>query len=891
MAQHGERVEQLLAEALAAYDQGGEAALETFVAAHPQDRTVLQRGIARCREMGMLGERTPVRDFPEQLGEFRLLQRLGGGGMGVVYEAEQQSLGRRVALKVIRPELLFFEGARERFRREIEAVARLSHPAVVPVLASGEQEGVPWYAMELLNGRTAQQVCTALAGRDPAELDGSVLRSLLDGAPAEATDPFAGAWWKVCLRLIHAVSLGVRHAHLRGIVHRDIKPSNVMITPHGTAVLLDFGVATVAGAHEFTRTGNTPGSPAFMSPEQLRGDAVDERTDVYSLAATLWQMLALAPAFRGVDDLQRIRDGDLPRLRARNREVPIELELVIRKAMDRDRERRYADMEAFGADLQAVLQRRPIKARRLGLGLRLVRWCQRHRVTATALAAILLAATTVPAVFAVRERAVNEELGIARQLAEQSLDETLTALNSVLVRLGGAKLRHVPMAEVVAIESLQDAANMYRRLLPKHPDHARLRQQGARCLDSLAAALRRGGRLAESVAVSREAFALLGGDSVDEPDGIVDGRAHVAMNLAGLMVNEGDWTGGAEFLAKAERDFAAVADDPAYRISAIRGRGELASMRSLLPPAATDPLQKVACLEESVRLAREWCALAPDDPEARVTEIRRIDNLATLFVQQKREDEAQTMLQDALAKARAVPVDARVLPSPKQVLAAVLETLGTLEMNRRDIHAEESLGECLQLREELAREFPANHDLRCELGAAAHNLGLLYYRTQRDELALAQFERARDLQRSVLAESPTRQLALDYLQQTLQMNGTCLIQVARREALVRNAAELGGLKQRPTALRTAARHYLRAIELLARETVADAERLRGDYAEQAMALLLEAEAAGWGSGSRFDEAVYAPLQQDPRFAALKERIAARLAAKGDAAAKPPAQDR
>ncbi|MFO1076425.1 MAG: bifunctional serine/threonine-protein kinase/formylglycine-generating enzyme family protein [Planctomycetota bacterium] len=422
----GDRLEELLAAALEAFDRGGDEAMAAFVAQHPEEQAALRRGIARCREMGMLGGGGPARDFPDRLGEFRLLRRLGGGGMGVVFEAEQTSLSRRVALKVIRPELLYFEGARERFRREIQAVARLSHPAVVPVLASGEQDGVPFYVMELLAGRTAQDIVAGLAGRDPAQLDGSCLREVLDAADAEATDPFHGTWWQVCARLVHAVALGVRHAHVRGIVHRDIKPSNVMITPHGQAVLLDFGVASVAGSREFTRSGSTPGSPAFMSPEQLRGDAVDERTDVYSLGATLWHLLALAQPFRGVDDLQRIVAGDLPSLRAKNREVPRELELVVRTATDRDRERRYSDMEAFANDLQAVLRRRPIRARRLGLGLRAWRWSQRHRAAATLLGTLVLVGAALPGLLAWRERAANRELAAANATIQRRADDVLS---------------------------------------------------------------------------------------------------------------------------------------------------------------------------------------------------------------------------------------------------------------------------------------------------------------------------------------------------------------------------------------------------------------------------------------------------------------------------------
>ncbi|HEU4419458.1 MAG TPA: hypothetical protein VFT55_11005, partial [Planctomycetota bacterium] len=144
-------LECLLAEALARFDEGGEAAMAAFVTAQAVHATALERGIRRCREMGMLGPRPGAStSFPERLGEYRLLRRIGGGGMGVVYEAVQEPLERHVALKIIRPELLYFEGARERFRREIDAIAKLEHPAIVSVYFAGEHEGVPFFTMELI---------------------------------------------------------------------------------------------------------------------------------------------------------------------------------------------------------------------------------------------------------------------------------------------------------------------------------------------------------------------------------------------------------------------------------------------------------------------------------------------------------------------------------------------------------------------------------------------------------------------------------------------------------------------------------------------------------------------------------------------------------------------
>jgi hypothetical protein len=209
-------IEDLLAEALARYDQGGDEAVAEFVQEHPAQRTALQRGIERCRSLGMLGT-TATRDFPERLGEFRLVRRLGSGGMGVVYEAEQTSLNRRVALKVVRPELLFFEGARERFRREIDAIAKLEHPAIVSVYFAGEHEGVPFFTMELIAGATIEQACTRMQGRDPATLRGDDLRAL--AASEHATgELFMGAWWEAAVRVAQQIALGLRHAHLRGAI-------------------------------------------------------------------------------------------------------------------------------------------------------------------------------------------------------------------------------------------------------------------------------------------------------------------------------------------------------------------------------------------------------------------------------------------------------------------------------------------------------------------------------------------------------------------------------------------------------------------------------------------------------------------------------------------------
>ena len=875
-------LEALLAEALAAFDDGGEAALERFLAAHAAQRTALERGLARCRELGLLGAPANARDFPERLGEFRLLRRLGSGGMGVVYEAEQASLGRRVAIKVVRPELLYFEGARERFRREIEAIARLSHPAIVPVLASGEQDGLPWYAMELLHGRTAHELCAALRGRDPADLRGEDLRAALAAEPGTATDPFAGNWWQACVRIVHTVALGVRHAHLRGIVHRDIKPSNVMLLPDGRTVLLDFGVAMVTGGREFTRTGNTPGSPAFMSPEQLRGSAVDERTDVYSLAATLWQMLTLEPPFAGKDALQRLRDGDAPPLRSRNREVPPELELVVRTAMDADRERRYADVAAFADDLQAVLQRRSIRARRLGAGLRTWRWCQRHRVTATALATLCLAALLLPALLAWRERATNRELEAAIARADLNFTASLDAIDAMLVTLANDQLRFVPAAEAATVDALQHACQLYDALLVDNPSHARLRHDACVAYSRLAANLQRLGRVERAITTYRRALELIGTGALADVE-LVEARASANLNLAALWKEFGDTAQLALALPHAARDYEQVAAEPRRRSAASYGLAQVANLRAELPDVAADPAAVTATLEQAIALARQALALQPGHAEYAAALVRYLDNLATHLHDQRQSERAEPLLDEALATVRTLPATARIWPERDVLESDVLETLGNVYQRRGDARTQPTLTACVELRQRAVDRHPDDIELATRLGGALHNLARTWCgddATPADlERSLAYLERAIALERGVLRASPQFERARLFLTLHLRLRGNSLARLGRRAALEQVAEELASDVGNANHQRAVARFWLRAMAM-----PDDGATVPRDHRALALQALLAAERAGWRHRSRLDEPVYAPLAELPEFQALRQRLAEAAAAEP---ARPP----
>lgn len=860
------RAEDLLAEALATWDAGGDEALAAFLAAHPDHADVLRRGVRRCQEMGLLGRPDREREFPDRLGDFHLLRRLGGGGMGVVYEAEQVQLGRRVALKVIRPELLFFEGARERFRREVDAIAKLSHPAIVPVLAFGEHEGVPYFAMELLPGATVEEVCAAVRGRDPAELSGRDLRAAVSSLHQDATDEaFAGAWWQACARMTLQVALGLRHAHLRGIVHRDVKPSNVMVTPHGQAVVLDFGVAQVGPARDLTRSGATPGSPAFMSPEQIRGDATDERTDIYSLGATLWQLLSLRRPFPEQRLQEAIQYGHLSSLRAHNRSVPRELELVLRTAMDRDRERRYGDIGAFAADLQAVLQRRPIAARPLGLGLRTVRWCQRHRVAATALAALTVGAAAIPAVLAWQQRRTNAILRAEQVRTQQSLDTSLDALHAVLVRLGNDKLRNVPLAEEIAHGALMDAAALYRQVLQQHPGNTRARVQGGRALHALAMSFERQGKSREAIDTCREAIAVLEGEHTDCPPAQIDVRAHAKMSLGSSLANLDARADALAALDAAERDYLAAGRTPAFLAESLRGRAMLRATRSTIldEDKQTDFVE--ATLREAVELQRQAVASGDSldkDPGLVVT---HLTNLAKFLARRHRDAEARAVYEESLVAAQALPRDKGGWPPADVTVAEIQEGLGNVLRSSDPTVAEDYLVAALATRERVAAQFPNNVTFRIELGGTLHNVGTCVFRRGDVAAALGWFERARGCQEQALARVPRSRQSKLYLANHLGMLGCCQAKLGRHDDVVATAEAMAKLGDEARYAVEAARLYLRAYDLVA----------RGELADAAMQQLLRAEQHGLGDVRDLQDDLFVPLHERADWAELLQRLRAR----------------
>ncbi len=839
---------------------------------HPAHASELRRRFELLRATGLYqdtDEAPPaIPDLPTQLGEFRLLRRLGSGGMGVVFAAEQGSLGREVAIKVVRPEFLFSPAARERFRRESEAIAKLEHPAIIPVLTHGEERGVPYYVMPLLRGSPADEVIRQFAGRDPRRLTAADLHgAIIHGDDRQATAAFAGTWWEACVRLMRHVALGLQHAHSRGIVHRDVKPSNIMLTTDGRALLFDFGLAHVRDDARITRSGAAPGSPAYMSPEQVRGRATDERTDVYSLAATLHHLLSLSCPFPIHDDevlRARILAGTSEPLRHLG--LPRELQLVLAAAMDVDREQRHASAAALAEDLQAVLERRPILARRLPMGLRLRRWCSRNRTAAVGVAALLALAAIVPGALWLQQRATNAALHAQTEKAqnqatraERNFARSLTVIDEMLLRVGDEKLRNLPAAQAVAAELMQQAVDYFDLAAAEESDASGFRQRHIFAIQRLAAMRMDLGELATAEALAERSLQML------RKDGGVAGtdrarRAQAGMTLAVARLRGGKLNEAMAAVDVAEQELR----DPPPDMEEVPGvRGRIATTRAGILEQCGDAAGARAAFTAALVAFREQARRG--GPGARREAAVGAYNLARMLRRDNDTDAARELLAEATASLEGVDEHEGVWPTAAMIRALVQAELGLVHKAAGDLAGcANALTEAIAQGERLAARYPAVARLRRDLGGNRCNLAAVFtsrrdFATSRGLLvvAVAELERA-------LRDEPGDGQTAKYLHNARQSLCAVLRESGDWAALADAAREFGRLPGEPAGPRGAARHLLRCAEQATGEAAAG---LR----EEALLLLLESERRGWGS-AKLDDVLYLPLQTDSRFVALRVRI-------------------
>ena len=344
-----------------------------------------------------------------ELPGYVILEVIGRGGMGVVYKARQIGLDRLVALKMVLAGAHASPEELARFAIESQAVAQLQHPGIVQIYEVGEHDGLPYFSLEFVAG-------------------GSLAKKI--GGKPQPTREAAG--------MVRALALAMREAHRRNIIHRDLKPANVLLTPDGQPKITDFGLAKRLDADsQQTHTGAIMGTPSYMAPEQAWGQThqIGPLTDLYALGAILYEMLVGRPPFQGATPLETLElartQEPVPPTRLQPK-IPVDLETICLKCLQKDPAKRYTDASALAEDLQRFLEGRPILARPVGAVERLVRWCRRNpkiAALAATVAALLVKVTAVSSYAAVRLAASNKAESAARDAAETNERAAIKARN------------------------------------------------------------------------------------------------------------------------------------------------------------------------------------------------------------------------------------------------------------------------------------------------------------------------------------------------------------------------------------------------------------------------------------------------------------------------------
>jgi serine/threonine-protein kinase len=538
--------------------------------------------------------------LPERLGDFRILREVGRGGMGIVFEAEQESLGRHVALKVLPSHALLNPRHLQRFLREARSAAKLHHTNIVPVFGVGEGEGLHYYVMQFIAGTGLHEVINELRrlkatnAPDKHELEippvpGSLLavtRGLLTGqfaaSPSQhpvatngsndsrvldtplpvARDLQAGSsilsgsgrnFPKEVARVGLQVAEAMHYAHGQGVLHRDIKPSNLLLDVQGTVWVTDFGLAkAMADSDNLTNEGDVLGTLRYMAPERFRGRS-DARSDLYALGLTLYELLTLRPAFDEEDRDRLIHQvtTEVPcRPRVINAEIPRDLETIVLKAIEHDPSRRYEDADDLAKDLERFLADRPIMARPVSALERAWKWAQRKPAVASLLAALTVALVVGFAGITWQWREAVAARDKERQNEAKARTNFLHALktvNTFCTQVSEEQLLDQPGMQPLRQRLLKLAQQYYQKFQREQGNDPGVTGEGPQRADpelakELAATFMRSGDIADELGDATGAFQahLLAKDILEELCRADSKNSKLQVQLARCLIRLGD---------------------------------------------------------------------------------------------------------------------------------------------------------------------------------------------------------------------------------------------------------------------------------------------------------------------------------------------------------------
>lgn len=638
--------------------------------------------------------------IPKTLGEFRLEREIGRGGMGIVYEARQASMDRRVALKLLPLAATLDDRQIARFKNESRAAGALHHPNIVPVYSVGETDGIHFYAMQLIDGQSVDHGIRRQQDTDRSQ-------------PPDARGK-AECWksedWQSIVRWAIDAAEALHAAHETGVIHRDIKPSNLMIDRAGKIWVTDFGLARCQSDSSLTRSGDVIGTMRYMSPEQAGGQSawVDGRTDIYSLAVTVYEMLSLRQACPGDDGPSILKAIDqnlvVPLCQICER-IPRDLETVIAKAMSKSRDDRYETSRAFADDLRRVLAGEPTLARPATIVDRISRFSSKHKsgvllaVLVCALGFVGFAIST--ALIAAEKRVSDLNLDRAQQsdrLARNAVDR----LGSQMAEL----LAGVPSAEPVRRQLLQETLRYYQTFAEASADTPELRRDLAITygkIGTLQDELRSNANAVEALRKSERLYGELAGENASDTATLLDWSIS-QNNLAESLHRAGELKEAAVFFARA-----------------IKTQEQLAKLQS--------------------------------DPNHRIQLATTLNNLGSLLTATGASNEAE---QAYLRSVELLTPADELTPHPDQQdqLAAVLANLSALLAENRPQSAIHFARQALDKQTSRLEQDGGNAKLARQVIVTLQTIAMAYSHEDRHESAVGSYQQAVDIGRQLLSRWP-----------------------------------------------------------------------------------------------------------------------------------------
>jgi tetratricopeptide (TPR) repeat protein/predicted Ser/Thr protein kinase len=725
---------------------------------------------------------------PRWFGDFELIREVGRGGMGVVYEAREAPLDRRVALKVM-PDGPLTTLQVERFRREAAAAGRLHHRGIAAVFRVGEHGGTHFIAMEFVDGDNLAAV---------------IARRIAEGVGTDS------GWIHRVTDIVAAVAEALSYAHEHGVVHRDIKPHNIVLASSGEVRVVDFGLAKDFGRDSVTQTGESAGTPDYMSPEQVRGGVVDGRSDVFSLGAVLYELLTLQRPFAGSnlhETLSAILNRSPSPPNAIERRVSRDLATVCMKALEKEPAARYGSMAAFARDLRHVQHGEAIEASPPTAWVRLVKTVRRHPAASLAALFAILAIVVAPLSFAwyyklANDRIAAEQRETARQrdrLAEQQR-ETARQRDLVSSVLHEARDTLDEIADLSDPDAGEDRSGFRRDVLESivaFYESVRDAAEGDSSLRTDAAhAEERLGTLLEVLYEPERAerhlrAAVAALDSiVDERSGLPSAASRAASarrRLGRFLTNQNRATEGRAELSEAIAMFERALADPELD-------SEPGARRSTLVEAARAYLERADLDIDSARYSESAGA-----DFARATELfdaipeRDRQDVLTLIVagaygsrsewraSQGDRDGARADLETVLELIE--PFAGRKELTARRHLLSLARRCGRIQDQLGDLEAAKaSFRRAIDLADRLASQYPTFVSHRHSAGGARFDLGVARARSGNLEAALDVFEEAREIAREIIVDTPSSLQAISLFANTTAAVSTVRMELGQSEA-------------------------------------------------------------------------------------------------------------